>query len=422
VLPHRSARALLISCLFAISLPAQDWIAIGVKGGAPLTDPFRNLTSSINLGADTQVNKIYSGPRSFLIGPTIEVKLPFGLTAEADALYGQMSLRNSSTSGPTVLPLSGYYGSFATGGSSNLNAWEFPLLAKYRLSLPVIKPYLEAGPSFRVVSGYPSQQMSSKGISAGVGVELSVKHFIFSPELRYTHWGADKGPISLFQPQSETNQLEILAGISTRSLVSGLRTPRSFPGWRDRWFIGVKGGLPFTDAFSFDYTSNFSSSCASVFFCTSTASRNYLIGPMIGLGVWHDFSFEADALYTPLSLTTLGNPSRTGLTLFPSPSIQTFNAWQFSLTGIYKFPPALVRPFFEAGPTMRAATSPFGGDLSHIGITAGAGIESKVRWLSIAPEVRFVHWGHDGPYAGFFYASRQNQAQFLLGLSYARTD
>jgi len=418
MLPSRTARALLISCLFTFSLTAQDWISIGVKGGASLTDPFQNVTSSINLGVDTQVNKIYSGPRSFVIGPTIEVKLPFGLTAEADALYGPMSLRELFISGPTQLPTSGTYSTFSSGGTNNLNAWEFPLLAKYRLPLPFVKPYLEAGPSFRVVSGYPSQQMSSKGISAGIGVELSVKHFLFSPELRYTHWGADKGPISPFQPQSQTNQLEILAGISTRSLVSGLTTPRIFPGWRDRWSLGVKGGVPFTDAFSFDETSNFSSSCASVFFCTNMASRNYLVGPTIGLGVWRNFSLEADALYAPLSLTTLGNPSRTVLVLFPSPSIQTFNAWQFSLTGIYKFPPAFVLPFFEAGPTMRAATSPFGGDLSHIGITAGIGVESKVRWLRIAPEVRFVHWGHDGPYAGFIYASRQNQAQVLLGLWY----
>jgi hypothetical protein len=388
-----------------------------VKGGAPLTDPFKNVTSSIILDTDTDVYTAYSGPRSFLIGPTIEAKLPFRLTAEADVLHGQTRLFESSTSSPTQPPISGVYTSFSIRGSNRLNSWEFPLLAKYRFSLPFIKPYLEAGPNFRVVSGYPSQQMSSKGISAGIGVELSIKRFLFSPELRYTHWGADKGPISSFQPSSETNQLAILAGISTRSLVSGSMTPQVFPRWSSRWSIGVKGGVPFTDAFVYDETLNLSSSCG-LFPCTNTAARDYLIGPMIGFEVRRNFSLEADALYSPLSLTTLGNPSPTGLVLFPSPSIQTFNAWQFSVVGIYKFPPAFARPYFEAGPTSRAATSPFGWDLSHAGITAGIGVESKIRWLHIAPEVRFVHWGHDSAHAGYIYASRHNQAQFLVGFWY----
>ena len=417
MLPPHSARALLLSCLFTASLPAQDWLAFGVKAGAPLADPFKNVTSSIILGPDTDVYKASSGSRPLLIGPTIEVKLPFGFSAEADALYGRTTLQQSSTTSPTQLPTSGAYTSFSEVGSGNLNVWQFPLLAKYRFSLPFIKPYLEAGPNFRTVSGYPF--LSSKGVSAGSGVEWSVKHFVLSPELRYTHWAADKGSGSPFQPSSETNQLVILAGISTRSFFSGANaTPQVFPPWSRRWSIGVKGGIPFTDAFVFDETSYFSSSCGVLRLCINAAPRNYLIGPMIGLALRRNVSLEADAFYSPLSLTTLGNPSPTGFVLFPSPAIQTFNAWQFSLLAIYKLPPSLARPYVEAGPTARAATSPFGGDLSHAGFTAGLGVESKVGWLHIAPEVRFIHWGHDGPWAGQVYASRQNQAQFLLGLSY----
>ena len=38
--------------------------------------------------------------------------------------------------------------------------------------------------------------------------------------------------------------------------------------------------------------------------------------------------------------------------------------------------------------------------------------------MRIAPDVRFVHWGKDGGNAYPFYASRRNQAEFLVGLSY----
>ncbi len=336
----RSARVLFLSCLFTISLTAQEWLSIGVKGGLPLTDPFKNINSLVILGPEIDIYRAYSGPSSFLIGPTIELKLPFGLSAEADALYGRTTLYESNTSGPSQPPTSGVFITNGYASSLNLSAWQFPLLAKYRLPVPFIKPYLEIGPSFRLVSRSPL--VSSKGISAGVGLEFSVKHFLFSPELRYTHWGADPGPVSSFRPASETNQLAVLAGISTRSFFSARTASPVSLRWLNRWSLGVKAGMPFTDAFVHDQT------CALL--CPDTTPRNYLIGPMIGLEIRRNFSLEADALYSPLSLTTLGNPSPTGFVVSPSPTIQTFNAWQFSIVGIYKLPPSFARPYFEAGP------------------------------------------------------------------------
>jgi hypothetical protein len=76
------------------------------------------------------------------------------------------------------------------------------------------------------------------------------------------------------------------------------------------------------------------------------------------------------------------------------------------------------RPYFEAGPTFRTTSSPYGQYLSKAGFTAGLGVEAVAWRIHIAPEVRFVHWRHDAPDAGFIYASKRNQAQFLLGFSY----
>lgn len=56
-----------------------------------------------------------------------ELRLPFGLSVELDALYR-------------------YY-RFQVPGVSNVHtgAWEFPLSTKYRFAREIVRPYIEAG-------------------------------------------------------------------------------------------------------------------------------------------------------------------------------------------------------------------------------------------------------------------------------------
>ena len=101
--------------------------------------------------------------------------------------------------------------------SATINTWEFPLLAKYRLSTPVIKPFLEAGPSFRHVSLFSgdSPHLSQAGFTAGVGVGFKLMRLRIDPEIRYTRWGTDSKPSPyLFDPRSNVNQAELLLGLS----------------------------------------------------------------------------------------------------------------------------------------------------------------------------------------------------------------
>lgn len=122
-------------------------------------------------------------------------------------------------------------------------------------------------------------------------------------------------------------------------------------------------------------------------------------------------SIEGDALYNPLSLAT----PATRLSL---PTIQTYTSWSFPIIGKYRLRLPLAQPYLEAGPIFRTASSPINHYLSKAGVTAGLGVETKAWKLHLSPEVRFVHWGVDAPDAAVFYASRRNQAQFLLGLAY----
>jgi hypothetical protein len=430
----RAARAVLIGCVSAFSAVAQNWISVGVKGGVPLTDPFADRTFHYVIGTVrnpfgppsvlSQSTRSYSGSRYFVLGPTIEVRLPLGLAAEADALYRPMDLKIQPTTSLSSFLLG------APTFSSRIDTWEFSLLAKYRLPLPTIKPYLEAGPSFRAISASPAQHMSGTGFSVGIGVESSVGRFRITPGFRYTHWGRDGTYNTPYHAVTYPNQVEFLAGLATGPAAAGI-TPSTHAGWRKHLSLGVKGGLPFTTAFLSDefgkvnyppttcdpFTPPATCTISNPTVQTYSASRNYLVGPMVQVHVLSGLSIEGDALYAPLSVAApAAGSGLAGLLLLPS--IKTYDSWQFPVLGIYKFRAPLMRPYLEAGPTFRSISSPLRDYLSNTGVTAGLGVEATAWKLRIAPEVRFVHWGNDALGAAPFYASRRNQAQFLLGLSY----
>ena len=194
-------------CLFPITASAQPFfgrfVSVGITGGAALTDAFSNETA---MGVDTDAH-VFSGSKDYIVGPTLELRLPLNLSVEFDALYGPLNL----TLVNTVIPL----GVFTT--RSTVNSWEFPLLAKYRLPAHAARLFLEAGPSFRRVQSFAadSPHLSRAGFTAGGGVEFGIARLKIDPELRYTRWGSDSNlNPSVLNPASNANQAELLLGFS----------------------------------------------------------------------------------------------------------------------------------------------------------------------------------------------------------------
>lgn len=138
-----------------------------------------------------------SGPRSFIVGPSAELRIAGGLAIEADAIY--RALREHTT----ILDSAGQQqiGSFDVV----TNSWQFPVLAKYKFSLPLVgtiaKPFVEAGPSFRI-----PQTVTNFGVAAGVGVEMGWKMLKIAPGVRYTRWQADG--------ITRANEADLLVGVS----------------------------------------------------------------------------------------------------------------------------------------------------------------------------------------------------------------
>jgi opacity protein-like surface antigen len=199
-------------------------VSFGIKGGVPLTD-FVDAASGTNAAGfidfATHTNR-------YIIGATGELHLPFGFSAEVDVLYRHVNYQETSQAVDVL-----------TNSSTAGNAWEFPILGKYRfLRTKLMRPYVDAGVSFDTLqglsqtvtntliagsnsttttsSGSPIQLQNSttRGYVFGGGIDIKFLVIHIQPEIRYTRWGAEH----FFDPSgllhSSENQGEFLVGIT----------------------------------------------------------------------------------------------------------------------------------------------------------------------------------------------------------------
>jgi hypothetical protein len=205
----RSFTLLLLASLPAFSQP----ITAGLKAGVPLTDFFntvQNVSTSI--------------PNRYIIGATAELRLPFGLGVEVDALYRHLNYTNRLSNTTTT-----------SIDRTTANSWEFPLLAKYRFPTKIVRPYVDAGVAWDTLSGLTSTvtqtilpstttttttskpaaltNNTSMGIVIGGGLDIHAILVHISPEIRYTRW-VDKHFNVNGVLNSNQNQAEFLVGIT----------------------------------------------------------------------------------------------------------------------------------------------------------------------------------------------------------------
>ena len=211
---------LLLLCCAATGI--SQILEAGVKGGVPLTD----FVSTAKTVQANNYNIFSSHINRYIVGVSSELRLPFGLGVEVDVLYRHLNYQNSSgSSGVTTV---------SSIGKTTANAWEFPLLLKYRFPTKGIRPFLDAGVAFdtlqglkqsveKVVGTAPSttttstpaelQHKTTRGFVIGGGLDIHLLIHIV-PEVRYTRWGAEH----FFDPNgllhTNVNQGEFLLGIT----------------------------------------------------------------------------------------------------------------------------------------------------------------------------------------------------------------
>ena len=175
----------LLVCLLAAPVAFAQNFSFGVKGGVPLANSLKVTDPAT-----------YTSNRSaFVLGPAFELRLPLGLGAEADMLYRRLQYTSGANSQTTG------------------QAWEVPLLAKYRVPGVLLRPYVAAGYSFRRVAQLPLNGPFTMGPTLGGGLELRVPLVRFSAEIRYTRWGSSSFKAALGGLATQLNQADLLLGI-----------------------------------------------------------------------------------------------------------------------------------------------------------------------------------------------------------------
>lgn len=216
---------ILVLLLGGVALAGAQPFSFGVRGGLPLTD-FFNTVSSDNYGYFSSTNR-------YIIGPTAELHLPFGLGIEFDVLYRHLDYSGAVNAAGVLV-----------NSSTDSGSWEFPLLVKYRFKAPLLQPFIDGGVAWDTLSGV-SQTITETAIATGVvssssnsspaelahstvngivlggGIDIHVPLIHVSPEIRYTHWNSQQFQTPSTVPVtpgtsigSNQNQVEFLVGIT----------------------------------------------------------------------------------------------------------------------------------------------------------------------------------------------------------------
>ncbi len=166
-----------------------QFVQFGVKAGLPLNDAYQGTP---NIGS---LSSSISSTGRYIIGPEVELALPFHLGVEADALYRHYTLTGNGVS-----------------------EWEFPILLKYRFKgIPLVHPFADAGPIFNHVSeiSFATPNQSSAGFAIGAGLDFHALILHITPEFRYVRWANQNfqfaAPSTL---ASDQNQAQFLVGLT----------------------------------------------------------------------------------------------------------------------------------------------------------------------------------------------------------------
>ena len=372
----RSVLLLLGVFLLSNSRTEAQHLKLGVIGGTAATADYSTAytpESSVTFPDGTvfvrPASSVGPASRSPIGGPMLEWEFNDRFSVEINAIYRRLRLEGDPAV-PTV-------------------TWQFHVLAKYRLPLGPVQPFIEAGPSFRT-TGNLNTNPSHHGLTAGAGFDWQWRGFRLGPVVRYTRWAAD--PVGTHQ--SKRDQIEALFAVSR-----GVASDRHPLGGRVA--LGVVGGsMLVRPVRSTRYSGVLSGpdlppdaqvDISRAYF------RSWIVGPRIEVGLTSRWSVLTEANYrqiryretTSYDLIDTGGNRRRDEVSFEGKSAVL---WQFPLLLKYRLTGRSVEPFFEAGPSLRLPQD-IAGQLSTVGLTAGVGVRLKSLDVNIEPGLRFSHWG-----------------------------
>ncbi len=207
---------------FALPMSAQR-ISVGVTGGVPVSPHSQDYGPG---GCDTIAP--ICGPNDFFvkpyaIGPTVDINLSRGVSAEVGFLYERF---HKDLSQGLTAPHGGPV-NFGLQYGASAGAWLVPLLLKYNFGRHRITPFVDAGATLRHLGPFDGQGVQldflfrpqpisvhfdsgrdlDVAIAAGAGLRWRLSVIDIAPEIRFLHWSSEN-----FQPAR--NQGMLMLGLT----------------------------------------------------------------------------------------------------------------------------------------------------------------------------------------------------------------
>lgn len=346
----------------AASVAGAQNLSIGGLTGTNLTANFEPFPGA--------ANPSYADTRTLLAGAAAEWSLAGPLAIEVDAVYRRLHELE------------------ANGSSFSVVTWEFPVLAKYRWRERGVAPFVEAGPAFRATGNLNDIHPSHEGFSAGLGIARQVGRWRIEPAVRYTRWARDV-EASQTNIRTRADQLELLVGLRAGGLAN--RQPLGA-----NVSVGLVAGTNVTGDFRSVSSLAFPAALANsgyiaepvnATFHTSAGPRSFVGGPLVAVKLPKRLAVEVEGIYRPWrsSVEAFLPDGRKYLTYEDHRT-----TWEFPVLGQYRWRIGPVDPFLEMGPAFRLLQDVYGA--APYGVAVGAGVETRVGRLRIAPGLRFTQW------------------------------
>jgi hypothetical protein len=204
---EKRARCNVVLVAMVLNVWLAQAVEVGIVGGIRTTDDFFSPGYFSPLSSES---------KRYIVGPAVNIGLPKRFSVEVDALYQR--------SGYTVLEEAGENFSYVR---ERANSWEFPVILKYHLPVKLAHPFVGIGYAPRIVHGTdswwgesagcfcyisgrgPANYPVMQGVVVSGGASVRAGHFVFTPEVRYTHWN---GPY-LNTYFVASNEASVLLGI-----------------------------------------------------------------------------------------------------------------------------------------------------------------------------------------------------------------
>lgn len=368
-------------------------VSFGFMGGINLTRDFpisRTIFRDPDHPAGLTTFDLFSDTHTFIAGFSAEVEIRSGLSLEVNALHRNLKLQSRF-----LLP----DGSQLQRDTSTVTTWEYPMLLKYRMRMVgAIRPFLEAGPSFRTRHNPAPTEPSQFGGTFGAGAEFRAGRIRISPAIRYTRWQYDGDYPRI---ATKRDQLEFVTGISYATRMESWKVGSKHLGF------GLIGGTPFTGGLRAARPPD-----------RIDEVQGYIGGLVFELEAYKRLSLEVNGLYRPFRADRVSVGGPAGQAPRESRFEFTIITWQFPLLAKYSFrPQSRISPFVEGGPSFRLSGNLNGSSPSTAGLTAGGGFQTKYRAMKISPVLRYTRWAKDStPSLGFL--TRPTQVELLVSFTF----